>query len=136
MKLILFLGVSVCFISSAVIANSACSGFKMKIKNTDDMRIVDIKLYGAEITPKTVTHNQGKGEHHFTISNTTKDTLIYGQFTLQTISLPQKAINIRYTLENKAFICEHHVLDAESAIPVNKTRSINQVAYTITPFNP
>lgn len=134
MKLTKLLGLASLFISTLVAAAPACTGFKLKLKNTDDMSIAKVKLYGAELSPQVVTPIKGRSEYLFKIKNSAKELPMYGEFVLQSISLPKKTIRIHYTLENKGFVCEHHSLKTYTEIPVNKTRSLNQVAYTVTPY--
>lgn len=134
MKTTKLLGLGLLFISSLVMASPACTGFKLKLKNTDDLFITDVKFYGAELSPAVVNKDKSRSEHLFTVNNTAEDLPMYGEFVLQTLSLPKKTVTIGYTLENKGLICEHNVMEAYSEIPVNKTRTLNQVAYTITPY--
>ena len=134
MKTTKLLGLGALFISSLVTASPACTGFKLKLNNTDDLSITQVKFYGAELSPVVLEKNKRMSEYLFTVNNTAKDIPMYGEFVLQTISLPKKTVTIGYTLENKGLICEHNLMETYSDIPVNKTRTINQVAYTITPY--
>jgi hypothetical protein len=128
------LGFCALFISNLVMASPACTGFKLKLKNINDLSIKEVKFYGAELSPVVNKETKNHSEHLFTVNNTTNDLPMYGEFVLKTISLPKKTVTIGYTLENKGLICEHNLMETYSDIPVNKTRTINQVAFTITSY--
>lgn len=120
-------------ISSISYANPSCNGFQIKLKNNlaDDLLVTGIKLNGAKIDPGFLEQLRSKTAQVFTINNSVKEIPMSGEFTLHTISLPTKTVTIQYTLENKLGFCEHSDHSPTSDYPIDKTRKIGEVEYSI-----
>ena len=55
-----------------------------------------------------------------------------GEFTLHTVSLSSKKVEIKYTIESKGTFCIHTDFSPEGEYGVEKIRGVGEVLYSIT----
>jgi len=117
------------------LANAApCDGFEIKVKNNlaDDLLVTKLDLNGAQIQPGGLQKLSSHSEEVFTVSKSSKDADMIGNFVFRTVSLPSKTVNIQFDLHNSTGVCEHSDKEIPSDYNVDKTRILGKgVNYTI-----
>lgn len=114
-------------------AATPCNGFEIKITNntSDDLLINKIDLQGADIEPGGIEKLDAGSTQAFTVNNSQDGKKMQGNFEFHSISLPSKEVNIKFDLDNKEIFCEHNDTGSNGDYPVDTTRLVGNVTYTI-----
>lgn len=119
--------------SGAAFATPSCDGFQIRVKNilADTLKVEQVTVNGAQITPATPVEIRGEAEQAFVlhVDDSMEKSVMGGQIVLKTDSA--KTVNIVFKLENKTAMCEHTDEATSGDYKAVKSRQLNAVTYTI-----
>ncbi len=114
-------------------ANTPCNGFEIKVKNelAEDMKLAGASLVGAQITPNASQILGSKQEHVFTVNGTVEEIPMSGELVYNTVTVPNKSVIIRFSLNNSHLHCHHRDTSPVNEYTVSHHRFPGSIDYSI-----
>ncbi len=125
--------ISTLLIAGIAQANTPCDGFEIKVKNelAEDLNLAAASIIGAQINPNTSLILNAKQEHVFTINGSAKDVPMSGELVYNTVTIPNKTVIIRFSLDNAHLSCHHRDTSPVNEYTVSNHRFPGSIDYSI-----
>ncbi|MBA2711601.1 MAG: hypothetical protein H0U57_13555 [Tatlockia sp.] len=114
-------------------ANTPCNDFEVKVNNelAEDLNLSGATITGAQINPNSSQILTSKQVQVFRINGSSADVPMSGELIYNTLTIPNKTIIIRFSLNNENLHCHHRDTSPVNEYTVSHHRFPGSIDYSI-----